>query len=131
MQVTYGRPLNLLARTSTSRNVRRTTGGDEMPCADGKDRVRMHGGSYLVITYRDRPAYAEGRQRWAAYQSEVLKAELGRELHPRGPVPAGKYGDGKLKRTFNKVVDVVDFFDPDSSNEPSFDPPRYCWPPAV
>ena len=131
VQVTYGRPLNLLTRTSTSRNVRRTTGGDEMPCADGKDRVRMHGGSYLVITYRDRPAYAEGRERWAAYQSEVLKAELGRELHPRGPVPAGKYGDGKLKRTFNKVVDVVDFFDPDSSNEPSFDPPRYCWPPAV
>ena len=131
VQVTYGRPLDLMLRTSTHTGIRRTTGGDEMPCADGKDRVRMHGGAYLVITYRDSPAYAEGRERWAAYQTKVLKAQLEREIHPRGPVPAGNYGGGKLKRTFNKVVDVVDFFDPDTSNEPSFHPPRYCWPPAV
>ncbi|MGZ5324575.1 MAG: hypothetical protein ACXWZ3_11160, partial [Solirubrobacterales bacterium] len=100
-------------------------------CADGKDRVRMHGGAYLVISYRDSAAYAEGRERWEAYQSEVLKARLDREIQPRAPVPAGNHGGGRLKRTFNKVVDVVDFFDPDSSNEPSFHPPRYCWPPAV
>jgi len=131
VQVTYGRPLDLMLRTSTHTGIRRTTGGDEVPCADGKDRVRMHGGAYLVITYRDSPAYAEGRERWAAYQTTVLKAHLEREIHPRGPVPAGNYGGGKLKRTFNKVVDVVDFFDPDSSNEPVFHPPRYCWPPSV
>lgn len=131
VQVTYGRPLNLMARTSTYAGIQRTTGGDEMPCADGKDRVRMHGGAYLVITYRDSPAYVEGRERWAAYQSQVLKADLAREIHPRGPVPAGNYGGGRLQRTFNKVADVVDFFDPDGSNDPAFDPPRYCWPPAV
>jgi hypothetical protein len=90
VQVTYGRPLNLMARTSTHTNIQRTTGGDEMPCADGKDRVRMHGGSYLVISYRDRPAYAQGRQRWAAYQSTVLKAELAREIHPRGTAARGQ-----------------------------------------
>ena len=103
-----------------------------MPCADGKDRVRMHGGSYLVISYRDSPAYAEGRERWAAYQSEVLKARAG----PRAPSArpgAGRQrtARGSSSARSTSVVDVVDFFDPDSSNEPSFDPPRYCWPPAV
>jgi hypothetical protein len=131
VQITYDRPLDLMTRTSTHAGIRRTTGGDEMPGADGKDRVRMHGGAHIVLSYRDSPAYAEGRQRWAAYQSTVLQAELGRGIHPRGPVPAGNYRGGRLKRTINRVVDVVDFFDPDTSNEPSFDPPRYCWPPAV
>ena len=131
VQVTYGRRLDLMARTSTHTNIQRTTGGDDLPCADGKDRVRMHGGAYLVITYRDSPAYAEGRERWDAYQTRVLKAHLEREIQPRAPVPAGNHGGGRLKRTFNKVVDVVDFFDPDTSNEPAFHPPRYCWPPAV
>ena len=45
-------------------------------------------------------------------------------------MPAGNYGGGKLKRTFNKVVDVIDFFDPDT-DQSVFHPPRYCWPPAV
>ena len=130
VQVTYNGPLNLMTRTSTRAGIQRTTGGDEMPCADGKDRVRMHGGEHIVLAYRDSPVYAQGRQRWAAYQSDVLQAELARGIHVRGPLPARDYLDGRLKKTFNRVVDVVDFFDPDSSNEPSFDPPRYCWPPA-
>jgi hypothetical protein len=130
VQVTYDRPLDLLSRTSTRAGVRKTTGGDELPGADGKSRVRMHGGAHVVLTYRDSPAYAEGRQRWAAYQSDVLQADLARETHPRRPVPEGKYGMGRLERTANRVADAISFFDPDTSNYDGFVPPRYCWPPA-
>ena len=41
-QVTCDRPIDLMGRTSTGEwiTVRRTTGGDKMPCADGEQRVR-------------------------------------------------------------------------------------------
>ena len=130
VQVTYDKPLDLLGRSSTSSHVRKTTGGDELPCADGKPRVRMHGGAHVVVAYRDSPAYAEGRQRWAAYEDEVLQADLSRGTDPRRPLPAGKYGMGKAERTVNRVADAASFFDPDVSNDPGPPPPRYCWPPA-
>ena len=129
-QVTYDRPLDLLGRTSTSSHVRKTTGGDELPCADGKSRVRMHGGAQVVLSYRDSPAYAEGRRRWTAYESHVLEADLSHGTDPRRPVPAREYGMGKLERRANKVADAVSFFDPDTSNRAGPPPPRYCWPPA-
>ena len=128
-QVTYDKQLDLLDRTSTSSHVRKTTGGDELPCADGKPRVRMHGGAHVVLAYRDSPAYAEGRQRWDAYEAEVLQADLSAGTEPRRPLPAGEYGMGKLERGANRVADAVSYFDPDTSNEPGPPPPRYCWPP--
>jgi hypothetical protein len=129
-QVTYDKRLDLLGRTSTSSHVRKTTGGDELPCADGKPRVRVHGGAHVVLTYRDSPAYAEGRRRWDAYEAEVLQADLSSGTEPRRPVPAREYGRGKLERGANRVADAVSYFDPDTSNEPGPPPPRYCWPPA-
>ena len=129
VQATYDRPVDLLGRTSTSTwvSVRRTTGGDKMPCADGEDRVRLHGGDHVVVAYRDSDAYAEGRQRWAGYQADVLQADLARRVYPRGPVPKP---DSRLERALDRVNDVVAFFDPDESTEDGFVPPRYCWPPA-
>ncbi len=126
VQITYDHPLDLLGRTSMRSGVRKTTDGDEMPCADGKDRVRMHGGAHIVLTYRDSDTYAKGRERWAAYQAEALQADLARQIHPRAPVPKP---DSKLERIFDRVGDVVDFFDGEST-EDGFVAPRYCWPPA-
>jgi hypothetical protein len=129
-QVTYDLPLDLMARSSTSSHVRKTTGGDELPCADGKARVRMHGGAHVVLVYRDSPAYASGRERFAAYEAEVLQADLSRGIDPRRPVPAREYAMGKLERRANRIADTVSFFDPDVSNRPGPPPPRYCWPPT-
>ena len=109
-QVTYNRPLDLLGRTSTSSHVRRTTGGDELPCADGKPRVRMHGGVHIVLAYRDAPEYAEGRRRWSAYEADVLRPTSRREIAERQPVPAGP---GRAERTLDRVTDVVSLFDGD------------------
>ena len=127
VEVTYDRRLDLLDRTSTSSHVRKTTGGDELPCADGKPRVRMHGGAHVVFTYRDSPAYAEGRRRWAAYEQEVLQADLSRGTEPRRPVPAP---EGRFSRTLNRTADLVAVFDPDVITDPEPPPARYCWPPA-
>jgi hypothetical protein len=127
VQVIYNRPLDLLSRTSTSSHVRRTTGGDELPCADGKARVRMHGGVHIVLAYRDAPEYAEGRRRWSAYEADVLEADLRREIAERQPVPAGP---GRAERTLDRVTDVVSLFDGDVYPTDAFLAPRYCWPPA-
>jgi hypothetical protein len=127
VQVTYNRPLDLMSRTSTSSHVRRTTGGDELPCADGKPRVRMHGGVHIVLAYRDAPEYTEGRRRWSAYQGHVLEADLAREIAERQPVPAGP---GRMERTLDRVTDAVSLFDGDVYPTDAFLAPRYCWPPV-
>jgi hypothetical protein len=127
VQVTYNRPRDLLSRTSTSSHVRRTTGGDELPCPDRKPRVRMHGGVHIVLAYRDAPAYAEGRRRWSAYEAEVLEADLRREIAGRQPVRAGP---GRMERTLERVTDVVSVFDGDVYPTGDFLAPRYCWPPV-
>jgi len=126
-QVTYDRRLDLMGRTSTSSHVRKTTGGDELPCADGKPRVRMHGGAHVVLTYRDRAVYAEGRRRWTAYEADVLEADLSHDTMPRRPVPEGP---SRLERVVDRVTDVVSVFDADVYPTGVFIPPRYCWPPA-
>ena len=59
-QVTHDRPFDLMGRTSTSSHVRRTGGGPDLPCADGKPRKRMAGGHHIVVAYRDKPEYARG-----------------------------------------------------------------------
>ena len=128
-QVTYDRRLDLLGRTSTSSHVRKTTGGDELPCADGKPRVRLHGGAHVVLAYRDSPTYADGRRRWDAYEAEVLQADLSAGTEPRRPLPADDSRMGKLERRANRVADAVSYFDPDTTNDGP-PPPRYCWPPA-
>lgn len=46
------------------------------PCVDGKDRARRSAAEHVVVAYRDRPEYAAGRERFAAYETEVLHARL-------------------------------------------------------
>ena len=86
-QVTHHQPFDLMGRTSAKWGVRRTGGGPDLPCADGKPRKRMAGGHHLVIAYRDAPAYVEGRARFDAYAEGELKAHLRRGLNLRVAVP--------------------------------------------
>jgi hypothetical protein len=125
-QVTHHRPFDLMGRTSTKRGVRRTGGGPDLPCADGKPRKRMAGGHHIVIAYRDAPAYVDGRARFDAYVDGELHAHLRRGLNLRVAVPKPPH---RLMRTVDRVADVVDFFTGDMGAEDTFVPPRYCWPP--
>jgi hypothetical protein len=50
-QVTYDRPFDLMGRTSTKRGVRRTGGGPDLPCADGKPRQRMAEDGFVPPRY--------------------------------------------------------------------------------
>jgi hypothetical protein len=118
--------------------VERTT-GDRQPCVDGKDRPRLTGGSVVVIAHRDRPEYAVGRDRWAAYEAEVLQARLASGTGARAPVTAMQYGSlgsgtRRLLGAAEKVANVVDdLFGDGGTNDHPLDrlpPHRYCWPPT-
>ena len=108
--------------------------GDEQPCADGKDRRRLAGGSRVIVGYRDRADYGAGRERWSAYERDVLQASLANGTGARRPVEKLAFIDGagvgrKLLRAAERVADFVD----DDSNRSPFDdiaPHRYCWPPV-
>jgi hypothetical protein len=54
----------------------RLGGYEKSVCVDGKARTRLQCGALIVISHRDRPEYAEGRERWHAYQNGVLFARM-------------------------------------------------------
>lgn len=104
--------------------------GPKQPCADGKDRMRIHGADHVVVTYRDAPAYVEGRARWAAYQQQVLQAHLERGTDARSPVQSDRLSHGVANpllragaNLLDAVGDVDDFLEGRRPN-----PYRYCWP---
>ena len=76
-QATVDRPRALVQGGFLTTNL-----GPKQPCADGEQRMRTRGCEHVVIVYRDRAEYAEGRARWAAYQAEALEADLSKELPP-------------------------------------------------
>ncbi len=126
VQVTYDEPMDLLGRSTGRSWLRSSYGGDKIMCADGTARGRLAGGEHIVVVYRDRPEYVEGRDRFAAYAREVLRADLDRAGHMRGAVPKRTPA---LLRAAERVGDVVMFFSDDSAGSGP-PPPRYCWPPA-
>lgn len=126
-QVTHGRYFDLMSRTSMNWGVRRTGGGPDLPCADGKPRKRMAGGHHLVFAYQDSVAYQEGRERFDRWMRDELKAELRRTLGIMEPVPKP---DGRLLKTIDRAADVYEFFTMEPSGESVEDHPRYCWPPT-
>jgi len=105
--------------------------GPKQPCADGKDRMRLHGAEHVVVTYRDSPAYVEGRARWAAYQEQVLQAHLERDLDLRDVVYSDKLAHGVGNPLLRAGAHVLDSFDQIDrfldGRRPN--PYRYCWPP--
>ena len=62
-----------LSLASARKNFR---GPPKLPSADGTERQRLHAAELVVVAYRDRAEYQDGRARWRAYQDEVLRARL-------------------------------------------------------
>ncbi len=128
-QVTRNHPEELSGRLGPAGS---TNTGPKQPCADGKDRMRLHGAHYVVITYRDTPAYVEGRTRWAAYQEQVLQAHLERGTGARELVTSDSSADGlsnPLLRAAGHLADKIDDIEQAlDGRRPN--PYRYCWPPV-
>jgi hypothetical protein len=111
------------------------TDATKLPCADGTHRRRLHAGTRVVISYLDSPAYAEGRQRWLAYQRDVLFARLQLKTDARRPIAdafdeLGRVG-GALRQV-ERIENAVDRISNLRSNDPAYirfrDQARYCMP---
>ena len=134
-QVTVDRETDIAFREGSGWMTSTQNVGTSQPCADGKDRGRLAGASHVVIAYRDRPEYVEGRERWAAYEWEVLQARLDNRTGARRPVPPMDMGSlGSGTRTALKAAGAVASFvamSPDGTEKFDHIPEaRYCWPPT-
>jgi hypothetical protein len=78
----------------------------KLPSADGEDRRRMHVAEHLVLAYRDRSEYEQGRERWRSYQRDVLRARLDHLTGVRPPIEV----DDHRQPSF--IGEVFDMFDP-------------------
>jgi hypothetical protein len=66
----------------------------------------IHAAELVVVAYRDRAEYQEGRARWRAYQDEVLRAKLDHRSDLRPPL------DGEYRPPPSFVSEVFDMFNP-------------------
>ncbi len=111
------------------------TDAPKLPCADGSYRRRLHGGTRIVITYRDSPAYVDGRRRWLDYQRDVLFARLHLKTQARRPI-GDAYDDlgafGSALRRIERFDNAVERIASLRSNDPAYirfrDQARYCMP---
>lgn len=132
VQATIDRSTSLVGRERAGFLSIETNMGAAQPCADGQARRRFAGARQVVLAYRDRPEYAEGRERWAAYQRDVLQATLQNETGVHRPVisPTAEYDDiPRGLKSLAKVANVVDRVSDGISSQPEDVPHRYCWPP--
>jgi hypothetical protein len=128
-QVTEGPARDIRGHGKTGFMSYSTNVGEEQPCADGKSRRRLTGGSRVVVVYRDEPAYAQGRERWERYEREVLQSELANGVGARTPVQELDLLD-RLPGGVRGLVKTAHFV-MDGSDDPwaALPPHRYCWPP--
>jgi hypothetical protein len=135
VEVTEDGPRDLHGTGTAGMFTTRTNVGEKQPSADGEMRRRLTGGSDVVIVHRDRERYAAGRERWAAYERDVLQASLATGTGVRRPVEKEEWLErlpGPARGLIKSVAWVADFVEGDPSGSP-FDkipPHRYCWPPA-
>ena len=66
----------------------------------------IHAAEHVVIAYRDRAEYEQGRQRWRAYQDEVLHARLDHLSDLRPPL------DTEYRPPPSFLSEVFDMFNP-------------------
>lgn len=78
----------------------------KFPCADGEERSRHSAAQHVVVLHRDAPAHVEGRERWAAYEADVLHARLSR------PVPVGEPMVQRERHDDPFVLQVLNMFNP-------------------
>ena len=123
-QVTVTHNVQLVSRSWTiTHNL-----GPKLPCADGKERSRLHGAEHVLIAYRDRPEYVDGRARWASYQRDVLQARLDDASNRRPPVQRHDW-DSAVLRAISAPFRAIDWLETVGSKQPP-PPHRYCWPPV-
>ena len=130
-QVTIDRPRELFGKVGMGG----TNMGPKLPCADGEARGRLHGAQQVVVAYRDSADYAAGRERWSAYQRDVLQARLDGATGRRPPLhvaddwfvksPVLRAGLGALSAV-DRITTAIDRLGADDPPPPY----RYCWPPA-
>ena len=70
------------------------------------DHQLIHAAEHVVIAYRDREEYASGRERWRAYQDEVLHAKLDHRSGVRPPL------DTEYHPPPSFLGEVFDMFNP-------------------
>jgi hypothetical protein len=131
--VTEDAPKDLNSVTHKGGVTLRTNRGAPQPCVDGVLRPRLSGGARIVLVYRDRPEYVEGRARFAAYEAEVLRSQLekGAERRPLEYTDATDRLPGGLRGLAKATVAVGMLFNAESSTVFEKLPPfRYCWPPT-
>jgi hypothetical protein len=109
-----------------------TNRGEQQPGADGQQHPRLTGGARIVVTYRDRPSYAEGRARFGAYERDVLQSalSLGAERRPVETQNVVDRMPGVARKLFKTAEFVSNVIEGESNDV--FDrlaPHRYCWPP--
>lgn len=135
-EVTLDEMSTYAPRTSTdgeslSADSLRGGGYQEFACADGKSRTRLHGGSLVVVSYRDSAEYADGRERWNAYQNDVLSARLQLKTGARRVIADefdGVPGAGAL-RAVSRIANTVDRLTSFTSDPDHFRRNlRYCQP---
>ena len=93
-----------------------------------------HRGSRVVVAYRDSPEYAAGRERWEAYEREVLQASLSHRIALREPVDKQSALDRGVLGTLVRSAEAVgSFVDGEHDDDPFRDLPyyRYCRPPIA
>ena len=126
-QATVDRPSALIQGGFFSTNL-----GPKQPCADGKPRMRTHACQQIVVAYRDSPEYVAGRERWAAYEREVLQAQLrnGVRLRPTIVTNEDDLSDipTSVLRAAFRVGQFIDAIEEWGSEKVL--PYRYCWPPV-
>jgi hypothetical protein len=130
--VTEDAPKDLNGVTRKKGMTIRTNRGEQQLGADGQLHPRLTGASRIVVAYHDRPAYAEGRERFAAYEREVLQSDLASGAERRA-VEKENFVErlpGVPRRLFKTAEFVHNVVEGESSDV--FDrlaPHRYCWPP--
>jgi hypothetical protein len=105
--------------------------GEQANQVDGKSRTRLQCGSLVVVSYRDRPECAAGRNRWRAYQDDVLFARMHLKTGARRVIAdefEGVPGGGSL-RAVSRVAGALDKLTSFTSEPDHFRVNlRYCQP---
>jgi hypothetical protein len=105
--------------------------GPKQPCADGEWRMRSHGCEHVVVVYRDHQDYVWGRQRWEAYQREVLLAGLHKGVRVRPTVTVPDDIADAVPRGLQTIARAAEVWDRIWEWGVEDVPPyRYCWPPV-
>jgi hypothetical protein len=102
------------ARTATASRRRAPTPRTGCPTSRSRASARtsagehelIHAAELVVIAYRDRAEYQEGRERWRAYQDEVLRARLDQRSGRRPPL------DTEYRPPPSFLSEVFDMFNP-------------------